>query len=300
MNINSMDLNLLLVFHSLFETKSVSMSARHLGLSQPAISNALNRLRITFSDELFIRSTKGMIPTGRAKDIFPNVQNILHILETKVLSNENFNLETSQKTFNICATDNEILTYINSLICEEKVSKSALKFKLTFPKEIDFFSNMENGKVDLSFGVDIPKRQNFEIQNITFKGYKCLSMTKLSQKNKIPLKLFLDKDHILVSPLGGNTGAIDIVLDKMSKKRNISLILPSFSLVPDFLQKRDFIITLPETIAKKFSRDYGFYIYDLPFEVPKVQIQMIWHKNLSCDPSHIWLRNNIYEKLKNL
>lgn len=297
MNITSLDLNLLYIFDNLFKTRSVSNSARQLGLSQPALSNALARLRRTLDDDLFLRSKSGMIPTIKSNEIHPIIREILENIEFQILKSRSFDFKTSSKTFHLCATDNELLTYINHFICNKEIAKTQLKFKLSFPKEFDFFQNMENLIVDLSFGVDIPRRSNFEYEHIYSQKYVCLSKSKLSASYGISLKKYLSLDHILVSPLGGATGPVDLKLQEIGLKRNISLIVPSFSLLPQYLSNREFIVTLPELIAKEFSEKYKFNLYKLPFELEEINMQMVWHKSLSNDESHIWLRSKIKESI---
>lgn len=300
MNISTMDLNLLFIFDSLFKTRSVSNSARELGLSQPALSNALSRLRRTLDDDLFLRSSNGMIPTQKSLELQPVISSILASLEFQILKKKHFDFKTSKRCFNICATDNELLTYINHFICSKEISLTDLKFKLTSPKASDFFQNMESGTVDLSFGVDIPIRSNFELEEIYNQKYVCLTKVSLSSSKTISLKKYLSLDHILVSPLGGESGPVDFKLQELGLKRNISLITPSFSLLPQYLLKRDYIVTLPELMAKEFSHKYKLNIYQLPFEIEEIKMQMIWHKSVSNDEAHIWLRKKIKENISHI
>lgn len=300
MNINSIDLNLLIVFDSLYRTKSVSLAARELGLSQPAISHALKRLRLTLKDDLFTRGPSGMQATPWATNVFNTTSEILQTIESKILTRKAFNPRLSNQLFTLCATDNELLTHLNHLICDTKDYAPNLRFKLLFPKEIDFFQNMEKRIVDLSFGVGIPMRPNFEYEDIYTQEYKVICSKKLSSNKKISLTKYLSMDHILVSPLGGTTGPVDIKLEEINKSRRIALIVPSFSLIPQYLLRRDFIVTVPEVIAREFCEKYNFFLYDPPIAIDSIKMQMVWHKCQNQDDSHIWLREKVREKIRGM
>lgn len=298
MNINNIDLNLLLVFDALFKQRSVTKAASQLNLSQPALSHALNRLRHTFNDELFLRSPKGMSPTDKAFSMKVGIDKILNTIKEELLDEKIFDPKTSTKLFHICSTDNEQLTHLKILFKRLKIIAPGIRVKYSYPNVATFFEDMESAKVDLSFGVNTPKLSHFSYENIYSEGLVCL----IKNNNQTPikrltLKKYLEMDHILVAPLGGNTGPVDDYLDKIKLTRKVSAIVQNFALVPFYLLERDLIFTSPKALAKEFIKQFDLKLYKVPLDLPEFNVEMIWHKRTQNNDAHVWLRQMIKESL---
>ena len=301
MNINNIDLNLLLVFDALFTQRSVTKAASQLNLSQPALSHALNRLRHTFNDELFLRSPKGMSPTDKAFSLKSGIDKILNTIKEELLDEKVFDPKTSTKQFHICSTDNEQLTYLKNLFHRLKEVAPNIRIKFSSPSVGTFFEDMESAKVDLSFGVNTPKLSHFSYEKIYSESFVCLLKNNIKTPIKrLTLKKYLELDHILVAPLGGDTGPVDDCLDKMKLTRNVSVVVRNFSLVPFYLLDRELIFTAPKRLAQEFVKQFDVKLYNTPLKLPDFDVEMIWHKRTQDSEAHIWLRQMVKESLSSV
>ncbi len=296
MNIRNVDLNLLLVFDALATHRSVTKAARQLNLSQPALSHALNRLRETLEDDLFVRGPKGMFPTEKALSLQDGIHKILQSIEKELFEENEFLANSSNRLFRLCCTENESLSYINNFICDLQKQAPKIRFQFLNPQISDFLENMESGKTDLSFAVNLPKVSNYNYETLYSESYVCLVRKQCKTiGNRLTLKKYLAHDHILVSPLGDGKGPVDDVLAKLGHKRNISIIAPNFALIPFYLTKRDMIFTAPSLLAKELAEQFDLKVLKPPINVPNFEIQMVWHKRTDNSAPHEWLRGRIKE-----
>jgi DNA-binding transcriptional LysR family regulator len=298
MNIKKMDLNLLLVFNSLIETKSVSKGAKLIGLSQPAMSHALSRLRQLLDDELFVRTPKGMIPTAKAESIKEVISSSLSALDQSLFSDVEFDPATSSRNFVITSSDCECMTFMPYLL--DSIVKNSEKMSLEFkhPSIETFYSDLDSAKVDIALGIGVRARNNLIIEKIYEEDYICLTRKDNPLVgSEVTLKEYLKLDHILINPLGGRKGIVDNALEKIGVKRKIRVSIPQFSLSPWIFLNNNLVLTIPKTLGNEFLKILPVKSFEPPVEIQTLHGQMIWHKRNENDLAHQWLRKKIIQSV---
>jgi DNA-binding transcriptional LysR family regulator len=301
MNIKSLDLNLLLVFNALMETKSVSKGAKILGLSQPAMSHALSRLRESLEDELFVRTPKGMIPTAKSEKIKDHISKGLNVIEKGLFENDQFSSQNSERNFSITSSDCECMTFIPYLVTD--IIKNSPNISLTFrpPTFESFIADLDSSKTDVALGVGVAPRANLVIEKIYDEEYICLTRKSNSLvKSEVSLKEYLEFEHILIDPLGARKGIVDSSLEKIGVKRSIRVSIPQFALTPWIFLNNDLVVTIPKTLGEEFLKILPVKSFKPPVEIQKLEGQMIWHKRNNNDPGHIWLREKIVQSISTI
>ncbi len=302
MNMSNKDLNLLRIFQMLWLTRNVSKAAEKLGLSQPALSNALNRLRIDFSDPLFVRASKGMIPTPMAEKIYQRVEEILRQLNDLYESEDKFIPMKSERIITIRATD-----YVQELVIPKllkaleleapgiKLIAKSVEGKL--PK-ID----MEEGTCDLALaGYFRELPEGFYQQALIKNGFKCVVRRKHPIiSKKLSLKNYLELKHILINQSGDLFGIVDQELAKLKKKRRVVSGLSSFMAPGHVIQNTDYILTAPEKLCDHYREVYGLEILNPPLLLPPIEVVQVWHQRVHQDAAIKWFRSKLFDVCKKL
>jgi len=286
----------LVVFQSLIQTGNVTASASELHMSQPAVSRALAHLRDMFDDPLFVRAPGGVVPTERARQLAPRVSGMVDDL-ADLLSTEQFDLESTERTFRIATTDYGASTVILD-VCRaftEKAPKANLEI---VPFSSDVFKDLSEGRLDLVLYADAPVPDSLHTEFLFEETYSCLCrnghpVMKEQSNGTIPLKSFLAWPHALVTVFGGRYGLIDGVLKDQGHQRHIALRLPYFSTAPLIVAQSDMLLTLPTRTAEHFARIAGLQSVKAPLEIPKFGYVQVWHQRTQLDPAMTWLRRLI-------
>ncbi len=294
MNIRNFDLNLLIVFKTLFEEKNVTKASKKMGITQPAMSNALNRLRYLVKDELFIRGPKGMRPTPRANDLSLPIQTALNNLELS-LSSINFNPKTTKKLFRISMSDDVAPIIIPNLV--DFIEKNSPESSLSIRSEQgnDALKLLDNNEIDFAVGrfETIPAR--FGYSDLFTEDYVCICKKthKFASEKKLSIDQYLSCKHLRVAPMGAPLHPIDRTLGQLNFEREISVRIELITLAPMIINNTDLILTLPSKTAQRMSKNYGFNIVELPLDLEKRKTKMVWHKELTNHPTFDWIKNQI-------
>jgi len=293
MNLRTIDLNLLVVFDAIYREANVTRAAKRVGLTQPATSNALTRLRGHLKDELFLRSPEGLRPTPRAEELAPRLRSLLKELED-MLEQQEFDPATAKRTIAIAAIDYFSIVILPSLI--RILAKEAPGIKVQMVPSIgQSMEALDRGEVDFAssaFG-SLPDRFG---QTVILDDYYCCLVRKGHPltKGKIGLRRYANADHLLVSPNGEARGFVDDLLVDAGLTRNIALIANQFAITPPIIASSDLVITAPKRVLDKMATA-DHVILDCPVEAPEVFrfIDLVWHDRLSRHPAQIWCRNAI-------
>ena len=270
MNIRNFDLNLLIVFKTLFEEKNVTKASKKMGITQPAMSNALNRLRYLIKDELFIRGPKGMRPTPRANDLSLPIQTALNNLELS-LSSINFNPKTTKKLFRISMSDDVAPIIIPNLVdfIEKNSPESSLSIRSEQGNEA--LKLLDNNEIDFAVGrfETIPSR--FGYSDLFTEDYVCICKKPIDWllKKKLSIDQYLSCKHLRVAPMGAPLHPIDRTLGQLNFEREISVRIELITLAPMIINNTDLILTLPSKTAQRMSKNYDFNIVELPIDLEK-------------------------------
>lgn len=298
MELRDIDLNLLLVFDQMLKHKRVSDVAGNLGLSQPAISNALARLRRLLGDELFLRTPRGMEPTPFASELAQPVAYAMGALHAALNQQLLFEPATSTRRFTIAMTDIGEIYFTPPLM--DLLSRVAPGVTISTVRNtaVNLRDEMEGGRVDLAIGL-LPQLKTGIFQRRLFvQRYVCIFGQKhpLARKRSLSLKDFCDAEHVLVKAEGTGHGRADEVIAAKGIARHVRLTVPHFVAVGHILSSTKMIATVPERLAQSIARPFGLVWRPHPVALPEVAINMVWHAKFQRDPANQWLRETLFGK----
>lgn len=306
MNINKMDLNLLVYLDVLLREKNVTRAANQLNITQPAMSNGLKRLRDLLNDPILVRTSDGMVPTERARELAPVVRGVLLTLEETLQPNKDFEPLNSQRVFRIMASDYAASTLIPALLKKMRVLAPYTSLDIMTPSDVTFH-DVENGKVDMAINRFDQLPQSFHQKTVWRDSFSCLINAQNPVLKNFNLDSYLKAQHIWVSKTGFGVGVgmdpkdvqklgwVDEALAKLGKQRNISVFTRNYHVAMHLAVGIDLIATLPSRAAKLYENDRSMAIMDPPFAIPSIELKMIWSPLLHQDASHIWFRRLIVE-----
>jgi len=293
MGLHKTDLNLFVVFDVIYTEGNLTRAGHVLGITQPAVSNALSRLRKLFNDPLFIRTGKGMKPTPTAQNIIGQVRQALTILRQSVQQCSLFDPATSDRTFNISMGDFSESLLLTHLF--EKLAAEAPGIKIeVHPVNLNLISNeLESGNLD--FVIEAPLNEANELNHhlIMEDPYVCcLKSDHPLSNSKLNLDQYLSLKHIQVSDYSGTAGPIDKVLQTLGEKRKIGFTTHHLLMGPSLLMNSGLALTVPERLMKDQT---GIKVHSLPFEVDDFSLHLYWHPSVEQDAANLWMREIILQ-----
>jgi DNA-binding transcriptional LysR family regulator len=299
MNLQSIDLNLLVVLEALVEECSVTRAAKRIGLSQPALSNALARLRRTFDDPLLVRTATGMAPTPTAQELVIPVRQALTHLREALEAKAAFDPATTERTFQVLASDYAEITLIAPLLQALRKDAAALKLHIQRPRSVfeppsvaslaDAFDLAVGFYPDpLALDARLHSALLWEEQNV------CLASAKHPTiKGKLTLKQFAEAEHVALFYKPQGPGVIDTLLAQKGYTRKIAVQSPHFTSLPFLVAGTDLLATAPERLARRFARQLRLQVLATPFDLPPFRLTLLWHQRHHSDPAHRWLRQTL-------
>ncbi|MGV6806507.1 MAG: LysR family transcriptional regulator [bacterium] len=304
MNLSKIDLNLLVYLDVLLREKNVTRAAQQLNITQPAMSNGLRRLRDLFGDPLLIRTSGGMQPTERGRELAPLVRQLISTAEQALLPTESFEPETSERTFRIMASDYIEATLIAPLLNHLYKLAPHITLDILNPSDVDF-KDIENGKVDIAINRFDSLPQSFHQSTIWRDGFACLVSKHHQDVENFTLDAYLGGSHVWVSKTGMGAGTgmdsdrsqkvgrVDEALTQMGHSRNIRVFTRLYTAAALLAKQPDLIVTLPSRIAALWKDDPDTCILKPPFMIIPTEIQMAWSPLLHQNAGHKWLRRTI-------
>ena len=293
MNVRALDLNLLRVFDAVLRGRSVTAAAGQLELTQPAVSNALARLRGAFGDALFLRTPRGMEPTPFARELAEPVRQALALLESALAHGPGFDPATSSRNFRFYMSDLGQIEFLPPLV--ERLRRVAPDVRLeAVALELEDISHtLAAGSLDVAMGflpgLGPPLRRKALFRDpyvcLVRAGHPIATLTK---------KTFLEASHALVSYRGGHR-VIEEALERAGLARRIVLRVPHFTVVPMVLERTDLILTLPARVARVYERSGAFRSLPPPVPIPSAEVAVHWHERFDVDPGNRWLREQLVE-----
>ncbi|MDQ3232404.1 MAG: LysR family transcriptional regulator [Pseudobdellovibrionaceae bacterium] len=279
----------------MLETGSVSQAARRLGLTQSAMSNALNRLREAFHDELLIRVGKTMCPTALALDLRPHIREIISRIEADILSESNFDPKTAVATLRLACHDYESLLILLSIKDEVVDQFPGISLEMRRPQTVHSLKELDERTVDFATGPVLHDVERIHCKKLFADPFVCLTS---NQVRSLSLEDYLRYDHLFIAPHGGMQGQVDEKLSALGYKRRVRLSVADFCLVPWLIKDSSFVVTLPGRAARHFAEVFTLTIHPSPVTLEEVPIYLSWHASFSKSPLHRWFRHFLEEKLK--
>jgi DNA-binding transcriptional LysR family regulator len=290
-NIRNVDLNLLVVFDTLFDERSVTRAAARLAVTQPTVSGSLNRLRRTFADQLFLRTSHGIVPTPRAEALAGPVKDLLTHARSLVAP-DTFDPATAETTIRICGSDYLQHAVIGPLAAAmRKVAPGVRLLVAPRPGGRALADLFARGDMDLCISVREVALPNLASRLLFRDRYLCVARKRHPLKaGRISVKQLCAFDHLLVDPTGESfSGMVDTVLDTREMSRRVAVAVPTFHLLFDLLASDNFIAFVPEAIVRK--RYSELKVFEAGLALPAIDVLASWHPRLSGDAQHKWMRD---------
>lgn len=311
MNISKIDLNLLIYLDVLLREKNVTRAASQLNITQPAMSNGLKRLRSLFNDPILVRTSDGMVPTERARSLAPSIRKILLELEETLQNEEEFNELHSKRVFRIMASDYAASTLIPPLLKSLNKKAPNVVIDIMTPSDVTFH-DVEAGKIDMAINRFEELPQSFHQKTIWKDTFACLVGAANPIIDNFNITSYLSAKHVWVAKTGfgvgvgidasnlHNLGWVDEALAKLGRKRNIKAFTRNYQVAMQLAYEGELIATLPSKAAMIHKDDPHYKILPPPFEIPPMELKMIWSPLLHHDASHIWFRQLVIETVAKL
>lgn len=288
----SVDLNLLVVLDELLQTRSVTRTAARLELSQPAVSNALARLRRRLGDPLLVRTARGMAPTTRAAELQKPLREAMRVLSRELFAHESFDAATSTRRFSIAATDYVQFLLLPRLVAELKKQAPFITLRV-IPVSGRFpWSELETGELELALG-RTPQMPTGLRRRALFND-RIVCMTRRDHPTRsMDLEAYLALEHIDALPIEA-PGLTDVYLERIGRKRRVTITVPHFLIPPFIVQESDYCFTVSERLGKPLARLLRARIHELPFPAPEFTVHAYWHERQQSDQGHRWLRGLLH------
>ncbi|MEM6680728.1 MAG: LysR family transcriptional regulator [Pseudomonadota bacterium] len=295
MNLETMDLNLLKVFDAMMHERNVTKAASRLGLSQPAVSKALARLRVHLKDELFIRQAQGMVATARALELAPTIGQVLRMLADS-LDVGGFDPATSDRTFRLVAVDIGTSALLPRIASTLASSAPGINLRL-YPARGGSLEMLDQHIVDFGLlpDMDVPERfGKLPLGPIEF----CVLMRRNHPLSKRPLRLedYVTFPHLMVTFDGSAHSFVDDVLAKRNTQRRIAMTVNSFAAGIPIVAATDMLFSTPRRFAEMHARLANLVMRDVPFGTSGYVTQsvLIWNRKLTSHPAYDWFRGVIH------
>ena len=294
MRFKQLDLNLLVVFAALMDTRSVTRTAERLGLTQPAASAALRRLRAYFGDEMLVQVGKRMHPTPFAEALYPQIQRSLHSVEQAIATPAGFEPATATRRFRINASDYVMVAVLVSLAKRVAATAPQIQLEVHLPTERNA-DNLEAGKIDLLI---TPEQLLAPWQPSEFL-YEEEQVVVGWAGNPVFAKGLTDDDFFGAGHVGVALGAqraatfADTQLNRMGRQRRIEIEVASFASVPWFLQGTGRLAVLHKRLVRAMVPQFDLAFAPMPFPFPRLREMAQFHEARSDDAGLIWLREQL-------
>lgn len=296
------DLNLLPIAVALYDELSVSRAARQLGMSQPAVSKALRRLRETFDDPLFVRGPSGIVPTPRAHAIVRAARPHLRHLREDLVKDERFDVETSTRPITLALSDIAEMAFLPAVL--EHLRRHAPKSPVSTVSVSDaqLVEDLEKGDIDLAVGYyPALSLRNFRQRRLSRHGFACLMRTGHPLwKSRLTVSAFLAAEHIVVRPEHRSQEVLERFIERRKMKRKIAMYTSNVLSVPFIVMESQLIATLPYAVVTRFTSLTDRVAAALaPFDLT-YDLKLHWHRRFDKEPRSIWLREQLAAVFKDL
>lgn len=293
-----MDYNLFPVFVEIMRHRNISRAAAALNITQPAASNALARLRHQFGDQLFIRTSHGVIPTQLATDIAADIEYHVEKLQlvTQTQSKRQANLLLSKRRFKIITHDMEEVLILPGLIAVLAEQAPHVQLEIRPYHRATFSQDLMTNQADIVMAYLRDIHKNLITKELLYQNFVCLCRkgSPLAKYSKLSMQNYVETPHMIISPdKGGFRGLVDEQLESLGLSRHVAISAPHFLSGCQMLSSSDYLMTLPRFVARQAVAAFDLKMFELPFELDGFSTSIHWHSRLDKDPEHKALRDLI-------
>ncbi|MEN3347155.1 MAG: hypothetical protein V7632_790 [Bradyrhizobium sp.] len=292
MRLRNLDLNLLLVFDAVMRERSVVRAAGALAISQPAVSHALNRLRHALKDRLFVRTPSGMLPTPRAEAFALPVRRALNELQLAV-EGERFVPARAERRFGIAVNNYAAVVAVGSIIAAVRAQAPKVRLALVPSGTLNLSDRLDRGELDLAVSGRALDGERFASQLLIEDRFVAvLRAGHPALRKKLSGETLAGLQHLAITSSGENLDFVDAWLRERKAVRTVASDVPYLSAGAVLVQS-NMVAILGRKLALEFRRAYPIEMRELPFDAPKLQSVMSWHRRFDDLPAHRWLRETI-------
>ncbi len=296
MELSDIDLNQLVLFHHLMVERRVSRVAEKLGLTQPAVSNTLAKLRRRFGDELFVRTPAGMLPTPFAEQLAEPIGYALGMIHSGLNQHSRFEPGRVTQAVTIAMTDIGEIVFLPRLVERLRQEAPGVSLSTVRTTATNLREDMESGKVDLAIGPLPQLKAGFFQRRLFRQRYVCLfRQGHPLDRKRLTLADFKAAEHLVIVSPGTGHGKVDELIRRAGVERHVRLTIPHFVSVGQLLCSTDMVATVTERLAESLVEPFGLTWRPHPVALPEVAINVFWHAKVHRSPAHQWLRGVVFE-----
>ena len=283
-------LDLLRCFALLHDERHVTRAARRAGLSQPAMSRALDRLRDMFGDALFVRTPRGMLPTARADELVPRVRSVLQATDA-LLRPASFDPTTLVRTFVIGTTDfpdAELMPRLVAVLAREApgVTLQSRPFDATTVGDA-----LASGRLDVILSIREAIPAEARMTKLYDERFLCaVRRDHPGVGKRLTLERYCALPHLLIAPSGNPGSRVDSLLAARGLSRRVVVRVHTFLSAPAIVASSDLVLTAPARVLEPLARPFRLRLLPPPLEVPPISLHVAWHPRVDDDPAHAWFR----------
>jgi DNA-binding transcriptional LysR family regulator len=291
MKISTFDLNLFVILNAIYTEGSLTKAAEVVGITQPAVSNALSRLREKFNDDLFVRTGSGMVPTQKTENIINDIQSALTLMQQSVNEPDTFDAENTSRKFKLSLGDiseGRVLPYIMKEIDQKAKNISVGSYAY---KRSDQVHALATHNLDFVVDPVIPASDEINSYKVFEDDFVVIHREDhpLSKIENPTIDDILSQGHLHVSSRKRGLHLIDVELDKIGYRRNVALRCQHFLIAPTIVKSTDLVLFA----TRSFAKAHNLPFVEIPAEIPSMEYFLIWHKSDEGDGGHIWMKDLI-------
>ncbi|QRM48548.1 LysR family transcriptional regulator [Rhizobium sp. BG6] len=295
------DLNLLPVFVTLMEERNVTRAAERLGITQPALSNALNRLRDMLRDPLFVRERYGIQPTQMAHELAPVIAAALAKIDEAVVGQQDFDPASAERLFTIAPNSYVEFVLVPAIVARLREVAPGIRLRLT-PFGNDLVeTGAISGTTAMVLGRIVDPPDNMVVQHLMDEGLSCVVRAGHPDiRANISREQYERLKHVNVLPPGRLRVGLGQALEQRGLKRDVAVSVTHFLAVPEMIAVTDYCATLPNQICRHLANDNRLKVLPAPVDLGTFPVDLAWHVRYRHDPAHRWLRSLIAEVARDI
>ncbi len=288
------DLNLLPIFVALMEERSVTRAAERVGMTQPALSNALARLRTMLQDQLFVRERYGIQPTSIALELAPMIAEALARLDDAVLGQQDFDPAKAERSLTIAPNGYVEFVLVPAIVAKLQEAAPGIKLRLTPYGNDVVETGVISGTTALVLGRIVDPPDNLVVQHLMDEGLACVVRANHPEiRDSVTREQFERLKHVNIVPPGRMRAGLFQALAQQQVKREVAISVTNFFAVAEMVAVTDYVATLPELICRRLAHDPRVKVLAAPVDLGTFPVEMAWHVRYRHDPAHRWLRSLI-------
>jgi DNA-binding transcriptional LysR family regulator len=298
MDVRDLDLNLLVAFDALMQEASVTLAARRLGLSQPAMSYALSRLRIVFGDPLFVRIGNRMSPTPQGAAIGEAVKRVIRMVQEDVLQRARFDPASTHRAFQLCMTAVSEFTFVARIVQRLAERAPNVSLQMQGLSNSDLQNAMGSGNVDLAVGY-FPELQETVFQQKLFEsGFACIARKGNPYlEGGLTLENFCAASHVAMK-VRTHHSVIERDLRAVGIERRVKVTVQHFQSLSTILATSDMLAVVPVEVTPHLARVFEAQVCELPYPSSRFEVRQYWHERYHKDPANQWIRTQVRDLLQ--